>query len=121
MNDTTPAAEPTTRADFADGILELTLSNPRRRNALAPGLRAALTEHLEQGLADPACRAIILTGDGGHFCAGGDISGMGRQTGLEGRARMMRVSHRMLRLLIEGEKLYVTVNKNQLRDHETHS
>lgn len=104
MNEPTPAEEATTRAAFADGILELTLSNPRRRNALAPGLRMALIEHLERGLADPDCRAIILTGDGGHFCAGGDISGMGKQTGLQGRARMMRVSHHMLRLLVEGEK-----------------
>ncbi len=105
MNGTAPAPgdEATTHAAFADGILELTLSYPRRRNALAPGLRMALIEHLENGLADPACRAIILTGEGGHFCAGGDISGMGQNTGLQGRARMMRVSHRMLRLLIEGE------------------
>jgi 2-(1,2-epoxy-1,2-dihydrophenyl)acetyl-CoA isomerase len=49
MNDTTPAEEATTRAAFADSILELTLSNPRRRNALAPGLRMALIEHLERG------------------------------------------------------------------------
>ena len=104
MNDTAPAEEATTRAAFADGILELTLSNPRRRNALAPALRMALIEHLERGLADPECRAIILTGDGGHFCAGGDISSMGQQTALQGRARMMRVSHQMLRLLVEGEK-----------------
>jgi 2-(1,2-epoxy-1,2-dihydrophenyl)acetyl-CoA isomerase len=104
MNDSPAADEPTTHARFADGILELTLSNPKRRNALAPGLRMALIEHLERGLADPECRAIILTGDGGHFCAGGDVSGMGQQTGLQGRARMMRVSHQMLRLLVEGEK-----------------
>jgi 2-(1,2-epoxy-1,2-dihydrophenyl)acetyl-CoA isomerase len=106
MNDTASAttAEPTTHASLADGILELTLSNPRRRNALAGPLREALIRHLEDGLADPACRVIILTGEGGHFCAGGDISAMGQQTALQSRARMMRVSHRMLRLLIEGEK-----------------
>lgn len=103
MNDTATAGEPTTLAAFADGVLELTLHNPRRRNALAAPLREALMRHLEDGLADPACRAIILTGAGGHFCAGGDITAMGRQTPLESRARMMRTSHHLVRLLVEGE------------------
>ena len=61
MNDTAPADEATTRAAFADGILELTLSYPRRRNALAPGLRMALMEHLENGLADPACDIVVAS------------------------------------------------------------
>lgn len=104
MNDTAPAEEATTLAAFADGILELTLSHPRRRNALAGPLREALIRHLEDGLANPACRAIILTGAGAHFCAGGDITAMGQQTPLESRARMQRVSHHMVRLLVEGEK-----------------
>lgn len=106
MNDTAPLTteEPTTHAAFADGILELTLSNPRRRNAFAPSLRQAMIQHLEEGLADPACRAIIVTGAGGTFCAGGDISAMGQQTPMQGRARMMRVSHQIVRLLVEGEK-----------------
>ncbi|MFC3124189.1 enoyl-CoA hydratase/isomerase family protein [Pseudoroseomonas globiformis] len=101
MSDTAPP--PTTHAHFADGVLELTLSYPRRRNALAMELREALIEHLERGLADPECRAIILTGEGGHFCAGGDISGMGKPTAMQGRRRMMN-GHRMTRLLVEGEK-----------------
>lgn len=104
MNDTAPASEATTHASFADGILELTLSNPRRRNALAPALRQAMIEHMERGLADPACRVIIITGADGTFCAGGDISAMGQQTPMQSRARMMRVSHQMVRLLVEGEK-----------------
>ncbi|KAA2214061.1 enoyl-CoA hydratase/isomerase family protein [Teichococcus oryzae] len=104
MSDTTPAdAPPTTHARFSDGVLELTLSYPRRRNALAMELREALIAHLERGLADPECRAIILTGEDGHFCAGGDISGMGRPTAMQGRRRMMS-GHRMVRLLVEGEK-----------------
>jgi enoyl-CoA hydratase/carnithine racemase len=104
MTDAGPeAAPPTTHARLSDGVLELTLSYPRRRNALAMELRAALVEHLERGLADPECRVIILTGEGGHFCAGGDISGMGRPTAMGGRRRMM-AGHRMIRLLVEGEK-----------------
>ncbi len=104
MTDAAPGEEPTTLAAFADGILELTLSHPRRRNALATPLREALIRHLEHGLADPACRAIILTGAGAHFCAGGDVTAMGQQTPLDSRARMMRMSHHLVRLLVEGEK-----------------
>jgi 2-(1,2-epoxy-1,2-dihydrophenyl)acetyl-CoA isomerase len=97
------ADEPTTRAHFADGVLELTMSYPRRRNALAPALREAMIAHLERHLADPACRAIIVTGEGGHFCAGGDVSSMAAITGLQGRARL-QAGHRLIRLLAEGEK-----------------
>ncbi|WP_419899476.1 enoyl-CoA hydratase/isomerase family protein [Roseomonas sp. USHLN139] len=97
------AAEATTHARLEDGVLELTLSYPRRRNALAPALREALMAHLEAALSNPECRAIVLAGEGGHFCAGGDISGMQGITGMGGRARL-HWGHRMIRLLAEGEK-----------------
>jgi len=104
MTETTTLTEaaPTTHAVFADGVLELTLSYPRRRNALALELRAALATHLERGMVDPECRAIILTGGGEHFSAGGDISGMAGVVGIQGRQRML-AGHHLVRLLVEGE------------------
>lgn len=33
---------------------------------------------------DPTCRAIVLTSEGRHFCAGADFSGSGRSTGAAG-------------------------------------
>ena len=58
------------------GVLTLTLDYPARRNALALPLREELHRLLEDAQSDRAIRAIVLTGAGGTFCSGGDISGM---------------------------------------------
>jgi enoyl-CoA hydratase/carnithine racemase len=50
------------------------LDNPPRRNALGDAMIVALCEAL-RGLADDdACRAIVLRGRGGVFCAGRDLA-----------------------------------------------
>ncbi len=97
------ADEPTVAAVMADGVLELELRYARRRNALASGLKSALIAGLERGMADPACRAIVISGAGGHFCAGGDISGMSGVSAISGRRRMS-LSHHLIRLLVHGDK-----------------
>lgn len=56
----------------------LTLNRPERRNAIDLPLRHQLAEALEAADADPRVRAIVLTGAGGAFCSGGDISTMQR-------------------------------------------
>jgi enoyl-CoA hydratase/carnithine racemase len=84
-------------------VAVLTLAYPERRNALSLDLRAALEAALVAALADPAVRAIVLTGKGDHFCAGGDISGMEGLDALGGRKRLAS-AQRITRLLVEGEK-----------------
>ncbi len=96
------AEQITVLSSMEGAVLTLTMSYERRRNALAPALKAALIAGLEQGNADPACRAIVLTGAGGHFCAGGDISGMNDAGGMTGRARMA-VIQQLIRLLVGGD------------------
>ena len=54
-------------------VLVLSNNNPAARNALSPEFYAALTQALAQAEADPAVGAIVLTGEGGHFCSGGDL------------------------------------------------
>ena len=51
----------------------LTLCAPQKRNAISTEMRIALLAALEEAIADPQVRAIILTGQGEHFCAGGDL------------------------------------------------
>ena len=63
----------------------LALNEPAKRNALTMDLRLALLEALDELIADPACRAIVLTGEGGAFCSGGDLSAMPRRRS-DGRA-----------------------------------
>jgi enoyl-CoA hydratase/carnithine racemase len=58
------------------GIAVATLNRPEVRNAIDELTRAALGEILEQVAADDGIRALVLTGKGKAFCAGGDISAM---------------------------------------------
>jgi enoyl-CoA hydratase/carnithine racemase len=85
----------------AGGVLTLTLDYPARRNALAIPLREQLHDALEAAQADHAIRAIVLTGAGGIFCSGGDISGMSIADAATGLDRMRR-THRIIRLMVAG-------------------
>lgn len=81
-------------------VLVLTMDYPARRNALAVPLREQLENALEAA-SDDGTRAVVLTGAGGHFCSGGDISGMDVKGPMEGRERMRR-THRLVRLMAFG-------------------
>jgi enoyl-CoA hydratase/carnithine racemase len=58
----------------ASGIAVVTIDRPERRNACSQAMWRGLRETFENLAADPQTRAAILTGAGGHFCAGADIS-----------------------------------------------
>jgi enoyl-CoA hydratase/carnithine racemase len=77
----------------------LTLDYPERRNALAIPMRAALAEAFDRLEADPDLRCIVITGGGGNFSAGGDISGMDVTDFAAGRERF-RLTHRLVRTMI---------------------
>ncbi|SEO02329.1 enoyl-CoA hydratase/isomerase family protein [Pseudomonas sp. NFACC39-1] len=59
-----------------NGVAILTLNRPEKRNAMSDAMRAELVELLEGLRGDRKVRALIITGTGKGFCAGGDISGM---------------------------------------------
>lgn len=63
-------------ASITDGVLTLTLNRPAARNALSRAMLDGLARLLGQAEADPAIGAIVITGAGGAFCAGGDVKGM---------------------------------------------
>lgn len=52
----------------------LTLAAPHRRNAISVEMRVELLAALTEAHHDNQVRAIILTGKGEHFCAGGDLN-----------------------------------------------
>ena len=54
-------------------IAKLTLRNLARRNAMTRTMWRTLRSHM-QSLASTQVRCIVVAGEGGHFCAGGDIS-----------------------------------------------
>ena len=59
-----------------DGIATLRLNRPKVRNAIDDAMRAELMELLDRIARDDAIRAVVVTGQGAAFCAGGDIKGM---------------------------------------------
>jgi hypothetical protein len=88
------------RLDVEAGIATLTLDRPEKRNAISDAMRTELIAALEQVAADTAVRALVLTGTGKGFCAGGDVAGMQRRmeapagaVGFNGWTRQQRVHH----------------------------
>jgi enoyl-CoA hydratase len=61
-----------------DGIAVLTMRAPQRRNALDLEMAAAMIDACDAIAADPAIGAVIVTGEGGYFCAGGDRNVLAR-------------------------------------------
>lgn len=64
------------REQVADGLLELTLDRPDALNSLDLKLKERLAEALRRATYDESVRAVLITGEGKAFCAGGDISEM---------------------------------------------
>ncbi len=71
------APEPELRVEVEDRVAVLTLNRPEKLNALSGEIVSGLQEELPRLAADPDVGAIVLTGEGRAFCAGGDVSGMG--------------------------------------------
>jgi 2-(1,2-epoxy-1,2-dihydrophenyl)acetyl-CoA isomerase len=61
-------------SDDAGGVRTLTLNRPHRKNAIDAELWAALRDALTAARDDPGVRALVLTGAGGAFCSGADVS-----------------------------------------------
>jgi len=59
--------------DLRDGVLTLTMNRPEARNALSLEMSEQLTLALRRAALDREVRAIVLTGAGGAFCAGGPV------------------------------------------------
>ena len=59
-----------------DTVAIVKLNRPEVRNAINDMMRQEFIAVFERVAADEAVRAVVLTGEGKSFCAGGDISGM---------------------------------------------
>jgi enoyl-CoA hydratase/carnithine racemase len=62
------------RLTIADSVAHVTLSHPGKLNAMSRTMWLQLREVFEDIQQDPALRCVVLAGEGGNFCAGGDIS-----------------------------------------------
>jgi 2-(1,2-epoxy-1,2-dihydrophenyl)acetyl-CoA isomerase len=57
-------------------VAVLRLDDPSAMNALSPSVKASMHANVPKLIGDAAVRAIVLTGTGKAFCAGGDIRAM---------------------------------------------
>ncbi len=100
--------------EFIDGFgfeqvgsaLVLKLHNPGRKNAFTPTMRRALADKLCEAATDSAVRAVVISGEGTDFCAGGDLTAAGAagpMTMVALRERMKEV-HNLLRQLLHNPK-----------------
>lgn len=90
-----------------NGIARVALNRPDKRNSLNDEVRAILISELPDLLRDQAVHALVLTGEGEHFCAGGDIASMEGLNAKGARARM-KDNHTIVRMIAESEKPVVT-------------
>jgi 2-(1,2-epoxy-1,2-dihydrophenyl)acetyl-CoA isomerase len=59
--------------DLDDGVARLRLNRPEASNGLDVPLLRALYDAVMTIHGEPRARAVLLTGEGPHFCAGGDV------------------------------------------------
>ncbi|HBO78159.1 MAG TPA: enoyl-CoA hydratase/isomerase family protein, partial [Cupriavidus sp.] len=53
----------------------ITINRPQRRNALDDEAKQLLADAIRRAREDRSVRSVVLTGAGGHFCSGADLSG----------------------------------------------
>lgn len=58
-------------------VVRLTLNRPERRNAMNTAMGEAIDAALDALEADREARVVVLSGAGGHFCAGLDLTEVG--------------------------------------------
>lgn len=84
------------RSEIADAVLTIELNEPDRRNPLSAEMRAEIEPLLDPLPAE--VRAVVFTGAGGVFSAGGDLGSMPPESPEATDARMERVA-RFIRLV----------------------
>ena len=82
-------------------VLVLTISHPPTRNTLSAQVLAGGIEALGAAETEPEVRAVVLRGDGDHFCAGGNVRGLAerRAEGKAAQREMLEHTHQFVEAL----------------------
>ena len=102
MSATQPAGAPLVLEERVDSVLTLRLNRPEKLNALNLELCRALVHALLRAADDKSVRAVVLTGAGRGFCAGGDVNHIRD-------ARMRRSVRDFEALLAAGKEVTVAI------------
>lgn len=91
-------------------IVRLVMNRPHVLNAFDAALNDELQKAMLEAIDDPKASAIILTGAGGHFSAGGDINYMPTQTRQEYEVRFARSVDLVERVACAGKPIIAAVD-----------
>lgn len=75
VNTDSPTTQPAGFSAVHDGrVLRITLTKPKRKNALDYDTLVALGDTFLAAAEDTSVRVVVLTGEGGDFCTGADLA-----------------------------------------------
>ncbi len=94
------------RVEKEERLATVTLNRPDSLNAVNPGLHRELEQIWLDLADDDEVNAIVLTGAGRAFCAGGDVKGMssGQLTGAGSRSNLAAHGRRIVQNMLEVEQ-----------------
>lgn len=87
----------------ADGVGRMTFDFPEKKNALDQDARREMERIVTEVRDDDSVRALLISGRGGAFCAGGDINTFAGSSPVAMRDRLKQ-QHRVTRMLYDLEK-----------------
>jgi enoyl-CoA hydratase/carnithine racemase len=101
--------------DVEDGVATITLNRPERMNAFSGTMLREWTDAIQRSQRDDEVRAVVVTGSGRGFCAGGDMKDASEGRGIVGtegspadRRNALRNSvHHVPRALMQLDKPYI--------------
>lgn len=87
-------------------VLVLSNNNTAARNALSFEFYTAVNDALRAAALDPSVGSIVLTGEGGHFCSGGDLRQLAKRRELSVQERRVRLEglHDLVRAVCDCPK-----------------
>ena len=98
-------------------VAVLVLNRPEVHNAIDDAMRAEFTEAIDRVVRDDTLRALVLTGNGKSFCAGGDVKAMQKrldatpgEVALRGWRRQQRTHHAVAALHALAKPTIAAVN-----------
>ena len=97
--------------EVADGVAELTLNRPHRRNAIDQSMRDELGLAVQRIENDRSVRAVILRGEGGHFCSGGDIAAVNDDKDAASKRQRLITAQRTVSALLALECPVIAVGE----------
>ncbi len=86
-----------------DGLVEIRLNRPAKKNALTNAMYGAIADTLESAEKDVSARAVLLSAEGDIFCAGNDLADFAAFAG-GAAGEGLRNVERFVRALVTTEK-----------------